>query len=253
MFAQHEFNFYSLGGIVNHSIFITIIASVAVFCCASFSYAAEVGLYGQRIIPSVNIQAKLTDESSQTVCIPAGTVLEIIGEKGDDIYVKLLKDKKSSESPVIQSCTIPSSTNKTIDCNLSYTIEKNTYETRGFARSGATYGALVVPFKYQLTKDKEFSGGSTIGAYAGYRFEWLNRLGFTAVPIVFGGASNISVNSGGNNKSVMGFSYGLGLIGTYQTFQSGVVLGWDRVGKNEGYMYNGKPWIAVQVGYSFAQ
>jgi hypothetical protein len=73
------------------------------------------------------------------------------------------------------------------------------------------------------------------------------------------GGSNISVptpDSSGEVKdqNVCGFAVGLGLIGTFKRdFQAGVVIGWDHVNKNAGYKYNGKPWLAMEIGFSFMQ
>jgi hypothetical protein len=156
----------------------------------------------------------------------------------------------------ISACNIPMGTEEWVLPGVSYTIEKTDFDVSAFAMRGVTYGALVIPFKYQLTGDKQFAGGASLGGYLGYRLDFLNKLGITATPIAFMGASNISAKgvSEADTKSLMGFSYGVGLVGTFQrSFQAGVVVGWDRVGKNEGYQYNGKPWLALQFGYAFLQ
>jgi hypothetical protein len=139
---------------------------------------------------------------------------------------------------------------KAIDTDIAYVIRKDDLENRGLARTGMTYGALVVPYKYHLTGQRDFTGGASLGGYLGYRLETTKYVGFTLTPVAFLGGSNISVGA----QNLAGLSYGLGLIGTFKgTFQAGAVIGWDQVGKSAGYQYNGKPWLAVEIGYSFAQ
>jgi len=122
-------------------------------------------------------------------------------------------------------------------------------------RFGFTFGALTVPFKYHLTGNKDFTGSASVGPYAGYRatgdYFGLSAIGFLAY-------SNISVaqnvNGQATSQNLAGVSYGIGLIGTLKgSFQIGGVLGFDRVNGSAGYQYNGKPWLALEIGYSFMQ
>ncbi len=36
-------------------------------------------------------------------------------------------------------------------------------------------------------------------------------------------------------------------------FQAGMVCGFDSVGSGQGFRDNNKPWLALQLGYSFSQ
>lgn len=236
-----------------HQINSRALASILALSLTPFTsvYAqTQTSLYGFKISPSVNVKVERTDDATKTACIPARTTLIVIGQKADAYNVALASDTD------ITVCNTPTGTEPKVLPKVSYTLPSDTYKNAGFATRGATYGALVVPFKYQLRVDKQFTGSASIGGYAGYRFEWLHNLGFTATPIAFMGASSVPVkgDTADSTKNLMGFTYGLGLVGTFQnSFQSGVVLGWDRVGKNDGYKYNGKPWIALQIGYAFLQ
>lgn len=202
--------------------------------------------YGDRLRPSVDVKAKLRNEQTDA-CIPGGTHMTVVGQNDTNLYVKLELSKETKECDGV----------KVLSTMAAYQITKTDLRESGTSRTGITYGALVVPFKYQTTGAKDFTGSASVGGYAGYRFESLRSIGVTATPIAFMGASNVSVPSSATastSANVMGFSYGLGLIGTFKgSFQTGLVVGWDRVGKSAGYQYNGKPWIALEIGYAFLQ
>jgi hypothetical protein len=122
-------------------------------------------------------------------------------------------------------------------------------------RAGWDYGALAVPFKVQLSGKQAFSGSATLGGYLGYKFP---LEGIVLRPIVFAGASNISTSAttGGTTTSqtVAGLSYGFGLLTTIKgSLQAGLVLGFDHVDSSQPYAYNDKPWLSLEIGYSFAQ
>lgn len=203
--------------------------------------------YGDHIRLSVNIPATERDNPSENHCIRGHTKLIVIGQNETHFFVKLKGDID------VPGCNVSTDT---IHPNIAYAITKENVGKSGPARTGVTYGALVIPFKWQTSGNKDFTGSASVGGYAGYRFEFLRALGITATPIAFAGASNISVPgaTGANPQNVMGFSYGLGMIATFKgAFQLGGVIGWDRVGANTTYQYNNKPWIALEIGYAFLQ
>lgn len=122
--------------------------------------------------------------------------------------------------------------------------------------NGLTYGALVVPFKYHLGGSKDFKGSGTVGPYVGYKTQssnWAAGVEF----IGFAGLGSVQSERTEDGKqvkeSLAAFSYGFGAIGRIRDkFQIGVVLGQDRVGKSSVYADNGKWWMALSVGYAFA-
>jgi hypothetical protein len=123
------------------------------------------------------------------------------------------------------------------------------------SRFGITYGALLVPFKYQLKGDQEIGGNTSLGGYVGYRQSRM-FMGVELKYIGFLGATKVSVSQTNNGQTtelpLAGVSYGVGVIGTLKnSFQMGLVLGADRVSKSAGYKNNGKPWIAISLGYDF--
>lgn len=203
---------------------------------------------GDKLRISVDTPVTRPGPDKAAGCLPAGSTMRAVGRDGGNLLVQVERGTRFKSE-----CDEKSSP---LLFDKAYKVGVEDLKNSGLARSGLTYGALMVPFKYQMTGDQDFTGSATLGGYVGYRFESIRRRGITATPIAFLGASNISVEARGTDtaRNVMGVSYGVGLIGTLKgSFQAGVVAGWDRVGKGEGYQYNGKPWLAIQFGYAFLQ
>jgi hypothetical protein len=124
-------------------------------------------------------------------------------------------------------------------------------------RYGLTYGTLLVPYKYQLKGDRSLSGKASIGGYLGFRQDRSGWTGLALQYVAFVGASSISVaqtvDGSPVTQDMTGLSYGLALLGTVkEAFQLGVVIGADRVNRNAHYVNNGKPWVAVSLGFDFS-
>jgi len=125
-------------------------------------------------------------------------------------------------------------------------------------RSGWEYGALVIPFKLQLSQGKALSGSASLGPYLGFRIPFFDT-GVIMSPVVFAGASTIAVptaSTGGQSstQNLAGLSYGGGLVFSVKdNFQVGIILGADHVDSSANYTYNNKPWLSFEIGYSFAQ
>lgn len=124
-------------------------------------------------------------------------------------------------------------------------------------RYGLTYGTLMVPFKYHMRGEKRFSAGASVGGYMGFRQDRSGKTGLATQYIVFLGATSVAVpqtvDGATTTQNMAGVSYGIGVLGTLKdSFQMGLVLGADRVNSSAGYKDNGKPWLAVSLGYSFS-
>jgi len=200
---------------------------------------------GDRVTFPVRIHVKI---DSVDYCIPGGTPLKGLGsanDNGDVIF-------RMSSYRTYKACD-----GKTkIPDDIPFTVDGATLKNYSPDRIGLTYGMLVVPYKYQAKGSKEFDGQTSVGPYFGYRFD-KSSLGFGFKFIGFIGASSISVTQNVNGtdetQNLMGLSYGLGIIGQAKNeFQMGVVFGADRVSESANYVNNGKMWIAIALGYSFA-
>lgn len=142
-----------------------------------------------------------------------------------------------------------------VDVNNTYLVDKAAVEKIPHLHRGWTFGALVVPFKYQTT-DKSFSGSSTLGTYVGYKFQ--DNSG-SVTPILSAGiVPNIAVplanGTGTVNRS--GFSWAGGVIFSIDKgtgTQIGILVGQDRLGSNAAapYVYEGKTWLSLSAGWKF--
>lgn len=205
---------------------------------------------GDRVTFAVDVKATFVgfDKSlGETFCLPAGTRIWGVGNyKSTGILFRTGK--------ATQSCD---GTPKPIPTNSQILIGNTDINPPAPNRSGLTYGVLAVPFKFHVTGKKDFTGSSTVGPYLGYRADPEGTLGFGVSFVAFLGAANIAVPQAGSSTSTQnlaGFSWGVGAIGTVKgNFQLGGVLGFDRVSANANYEYNGKPWVALEFGYSFLQ
>lgn len=262
---------------------------------------------GDRIVFKQNIIANLQDfeltkeatpkpdysKLTETlVCIPGGTYLRGIGQKssvdqlfvvdcnwhqffaslpwgfcGDkDVYECGYKEDKAGSPCTRENHCIPAGS------QIKLTLDQLGPNATPPDRYGFTYGALVVPFKFELTGQKEFKGSASLAPYMGYRLGFESSGIELAFPVVFAGISNVSATKttttttaatattpasstdSTSTSDLAAFSYGAGVIGILkQTFQFGAVVGFDHVGSGQGYQYNDKPWLAVEVGYQFSQ
>lgn len=108
---------------------------------------------------------------------------------------------------------------------------------------GFTGGVLVIPFKFHPS-DKTLSGGGTFGGYVGWKAEWE---GLTITPVLSTGLALTDARYG------TGISGALGLIGSVANspVHFGFIAGTDYYAKSTGYPYEGKLWLAMEIGYSF--
>ncbi len=147
----------------------------------------------------------------------------------------------------------------------TYSIQKATLEAADIATSSLVTGVLAVPYKFHFS-DHASTVGTTVGTYLGYQSDFWNR--YTVTPILAGGVALISTQaatassssstapSGANSTTTTsaGFSLATGLIGTVgsSNTQLGLVVGIDWLGKKANYQYEGKPWLAFEIGYNFS-
>jgi hypothetical protein len=231
----------------------------------------ENNFFGDRISFPVNVRGQIylgadakPSPLGEAVCIPAGQALRV-GSK-NSIKVKTTVNGQESERTgrvvyvssffdETEQCDKPAGQKGKPLAKEKIFLGEREFENTGIDRFGATYGGLVVPFKYHVNGSKEFRAGSAIGPYVGYRFD-RNTIGWGAKLIAFAALSTVAVeqNVDGTVKtqSLSGFSYGIGMIGQVKgDFQLGVVVGWDRVSKSANYADNGKAWVALTAGFDF--
>lgn len=136
-------------------------------------------------------------------------------------------------------------------------------------RYGWTYGGLIVPFKFHLTGKKEVEPSASAAPYMGYRFGFyskgieLDTIAFAGVGVVKGtnkkttetkdaSGAVTATDTDKSSSELAAFSYGFGLMGVLKGgFQFGALLGFDHTGNGQGYKHNDKPWVGLEIGYSW--
>lgn len=185
---------------------------------------------------------------------PAGATPNTDADSSKSQNVELASAKRPVAAVELQMCPDVTNAQTFYDGATAY-VSDNDMKNAEF-RSGFEYGALIVPFKMQLSGGKAFTGSSSVGGYLGYQNP-IGDLGINYSPIAFAGASNISTSettgSATKSQTVAGISYGGGILfDVKDSFHVGFVLGFDHVSSAQKYQYNDKPWISFEIGYSFA-
>jgi hypothetical protein len=119
------------------------------------------------------------------------------------------------------------------------------------SRVGWAYGAMIAPYKYQLTGNRQIAGGASVGGWLGRR-----QLGYTGTEDTGGfflGAGEIPVAKLVDGKATTDNQFGVSYGFFYSTrikreFLIAILLGVDRVNRSAEYTYNGKPWLAITFG-----
>lgn len=146
--------------------------------------------------------------------------------------------------------------------NNEYTTTVTELSHYGLYRQGFTYGALTIPYKYEL-RDHSFQAKPSVAAYVGYE-SWV--AGATVAGVValgLGGSSQSSSQSGSGAGSSQSstttgggtqalYTLGVGALFTLGgSFKGGVLFGKDWAGAGTGFKYEGGTWMAVTLGVGF--
>jgi hypothetical protein len=218
---------------------------------------------GKRIKFPVQIIATVTDapNGKNRVCIPAETGLRGMSAlTASGILVTLRRPEGIDDKAAV---TFSKKCKTELDVKLDDAFEhpliiaKTDVDALRADVNGLSYGLLFVPFKYHFSGSKDFKSSGSVGPYAGWKTEsagWASSLEVAG----FLGLSSVAVEQNVDGKTtkndLSALSFGVAFIGRIrQNFQVGLVIGADRVSASSKYVDNGKPWIAVSVGYSFSQ
>jgi hypothetical protein len=136
-------------------------------------------------------------------------------------------------------------------------------------------GALAIPFRYQLTGNKDILGGVSGDLFAGVNitlggFGSITLLGYVGYLPTFSTTTSTAAGSGGGNGTsssstptpasstnstggALDAGIGVALPVMFGTKPShvGIVAGTDRTGKSNNYAYNGKWYLSVLIGFDF--
>jgi len=191
-----------------------------------------------------------TDKHLTAACVPAFTTLRGIGtlKVGADITPAFIVTGLNGAG----ECG-----DKKVKVNDVVLVKQEDINGTPPDRYGLTYGALLVPFKYHLGGSKSFTSSASVGGYIGFRQDRSGKTGLALEYIGFLGAATVpvaqNVNGQSSTQNMSGVTYGVGILGTVKgSFHMGVVFGADRVNASAHYEDNGKPWLAVEIGYAFS-
>lgn len=139
----------------------------------------------------------------------------------------------------------------------------------GAYRTGWAYGLLTMPYKY-FPGAKSFVSGAPVGPYLGLRFGSVGAGMTVAAALTIGQVNgdtvNITKDAGGIEtktktgstqlpaiSGAVGVIFDISKAQNTKAFKAGFFIGRDRVNNDPtiDYKYNGRGWLAVQLGYDF--
>lgn len=131
-------------------------------------------------------------------------------------------------------------------------------------------GALAIPVKIRFGVNPDssqhvpmdFTTDFTLGSTAGIKFRiskydknYLNLLGGIGITSVIADSTSTRGVVKESNSKLSAFTMTTGILAEFNGFQVGGFVGWDFVGRsvskfgNSAWDYQGKPWIAIGMGY----
>ena len=144
---------------------------------------------------------------------------------------------------------------------VQYTVSATNLAKYGSTRFGFTWGALVIPYKFE-TRDHSFQASPSAAGYVGYE-GWWPGVSVAHVLALGGGAYSSSnttttpatggtTTSSTTSQTRATYTAAIGEIATLGgSFKAGILVGKDWQGRDAGFKYEGGTWIAVTLGVGF--
>ncbi len=222
---------------------------------SALKYAADGGRFdGDQLTTRTDITGFQDAASAGAAdrCAPSGSKIAVNRDDGTSLYLRF-RDVPSVAAAASSNtgCTTANVVNKF----TQYKIARDTLLSYDVRRSGVTFGALVVPFKFRLGNSKEFASSSTVAPYIGFKSDVNFGLSFT--PILSAGIGMVPVADAANNTTTTkaAFSTAVGLVLTSSksdSFNAGLLFGKDFLNKTDRAADPtvSKPWISFYIGYA---
>jgi hypothetical protein len=130
---------------------------------------------------------------------------------------------------------------------------------------GALAGGVInFPFKLRLQKEaNDFSSAFNLGAAFGYTLPHYSFRNFTYSLLFAAAIGNVNLDASSVTQNAdkltttndfSALTFALGALVQYDRFQTGVFLGFDRLGKLNNdtfnWRYQNKPWFSIGFGYA---
>lgn len=191
-----------------------------------------------------------------TYCAPRNSSLIVTERKDNETWVKFHGlGTPGNANEIAAFKLICGSHERTVLFDIVYAIPDEQFDAIPLRASGVGYGALVVPFKFRLGKDKKISSSATIAPYIGLRWHRLQRWGVEVMPIATAGLALVPINDPVTNdsstKAAFSTAVGITLNSTTQkNFSAGILFGKDFLGKKDRMLDPSvnKPWISIWLG-----
>lgn len=223
--------------------------------------ADDDSMTGDHLTVFVNLDRVLlhADRAADPRCVPAGSKMKVIRQDDREILVRMLSVPQKGEFLMtdLKNLGIAACGERTVNLHTVYAVQRSDLLEETYKRTGATFGALVVPFKFRVSESKELASSATLAPYVGARLDWLQGFGFSLTPIFTAGLALVPITDQANNTTTTKAapSIGIGLILTSSKnnqFNAGVLFGKDLVSRADRAVdpraYEN--WISFYIGTS---
>jgi hypothetical protein len=243
----------------------------AALCAVSVSHANETVNYagdddswaGDTLrlkvgVPGFTVVRKDLPENSTATpvkhCAPAGSRAHVYEEKEGELLVQFDVVPEGASATAATLACPPELRART---DVSYSMRKSDLAAYRVMRTGLSFGALVIPFKYRLGDEKELVSSPAIAPFVGFRTAWLQSLGITFTPVAAAGLSLVPVPTadGKETENKAAYTVALGFrvsSSKNQKFTAGLLYGRDFLSTREtaGQPKLKKPWLSIYLGAS---
>ena len=198
------------------------------------------------------------DGNSVKKCAAAGSRLKVERDdpKSKNLHFRFLqiasKDDNIKDDAAIAECKSADTANT----YTAYQVDREYFKSIPWKRTGVTFGALVVPFKFRLGSAKELVSSATIAPFVGFRTGYV-PFGVELTPVVAAGLSVVPVTntSTSSTESKAAYTFAAGFRATSaknEQFNAGLLFGRDFLNKSDRLNDPNvtKPWISFYLGYS---
>jgi hypothetical protein len=190
---------------------------------------------------------------SQKWCAPPASKLRVVADNGTNSFFRFVEvgqfPKPGDNQTPLPECL----GGKEVNTYTNYTLPSDELRKIGARRSGILFGALTVPFKYNLST-KKLETAPTVAPFLGWR-TGIDANGLEVVPVVMLGISLKSgAAAGSGTQATLSSGAGLRLSSSKnQSWHGGIMFGRDFGGGTDASAPNqGKAftWFSAFLGYA---
>jgi hypothetical protein len=144
----------------------------------------------------------------------------------------------------------------------TYDFTADQLTKQDFTRGGLTWDALVIPYKYYFT-DRSFKSNASTVAFLGYE-GWFPGVSLSGVVAAGAGLASSTQSSpppadsttpaATNSSSFVTYTMAVGVVAAFgdsKTVKAGLLFWRDYQGKDSGFKYENKTWMALSIGAGF--